>query len=30
MPLECRKFSEIDLTDRFFDSLKDDYPAFEE
>lgn len=26
---ELKKFSELDLSDRFFDSLKNDYPADE-
>lgn len=30
MSLEYKKFSDIDLTNRFFDSLKNDYPTFEE
>ena len=29
MSLEYKKFSDIDLTNRFFDSLKNDYPYFE-
>lgn len=28
--ISLRKFSEIDLSDGFFDSLKSDYPGFEE
>lgn len=29
MPLELKRFCDIDLTDRFFDSLKNDYLGFE-
>lgn len=30
MSLKYKKFSDIDLTSRFFDSLKNDYPTFED
>lgn len=30
MDLELRRFSEIDLADKFFDSLKAAYPEFSE